>query len=123
MSVPADATRTAAPATSAVRAVHDPRTAAPAVPWIAMYHSVGDCSDDPYRVTVSPGRLDQQLGALRRRGLRGVGVAELLAARARGAGAGLVGLTFDDGYADFVSAALPLLRSARLRRHPLRPAR
>ncbi|MDK1347751.1 polysaccharide deacetylase family protein [Streptomyces sp. 378] len=79
-------------------------------PWVAMYHSVGDCSDDPYRVTVSPGRLDRQLGWLRRRGLRGVGVHELLAARARGEGQGLVGLTFDDGYADFLTHALPLLR-------------
>jgi peptidoglycan/xylan/chitin deacetylase (PgdA/CDA1 family) len=75
-----------------------------------MYHSVGDCSDDPYRITVTPERLDRQLAWLRRRGLRGVSVAELLAARARGEAQGLVGLTFDDGYADFVTEALPLLR-------------
>jgi peptidoglycan/xylan/chitin deacetylase (PgdA/CDA1 family) len=74
-----------------------------------MYHSVGDCSDDPYRVTVTPDRLDGQLRWLRRRGLRGVSVAELLAARARGAGRDLVGLTFDDGYADFLGNALPVL--------------
>lgn len=78
--------------------------------WVAMYHSVGDRTDDPYRVTVSPGRLDRQLRWLRRRGLRGVGLSALLAARARGEGHGLVGLTFDDGYADFVDHALPLLR-------------
>nr|WP_225860690.1 polysaccharide deacetylase family protein [Streptomyces triticiradicis] len=81
-----------------------------APPWVAMYHSVGDCSDDPYRVTVSPERLDRQLGWLRGRGLRGVCVRDLLVARARGGGRDLVGLTFDDGYADFVEAALPLLR-------------
>jgi peptidoglycan/xylan/chitin deacetylase (PgdA/CDA1 family) len=79
-------------------------------PWVAMYHSVGDCSDDPYRVTVTPGRLDEQLGRLRRWGLRGVSVADLLAARARGGGRDLVGLTFDDGYADFLGHALPVLR-------------
>jgi peptidoglycan/xylan/chitin deacetylase (PgdA/CDA1 family) len=75
-----------------------------------MYHSVGDCSDDPYRITVTPGRLDRQLGLLRRRGLRGVSMADLIAARARGEGRGLVGLTFDDGYSDFVEHALPVLR-------------
>lgn len=75
-------------------------------PWIAMYHSVGDCSDDPYRITVTPDRLDRQLSWLRRRGLRGVSVSELLAAPSR---TGLVGLTFDDGYADFLDHALPVL--------------
>ncbi|MFH8656814.1 polysaccharide deacetylase family protein [Streptomyces afghaniensis] len=79
------------------------------VPWVAMYHSVGDCSDDPYRITVTPERLGSQLAWLRRRGLQGVSVTELLAARARGEGRNLVGLTFDDGYADFVTDALPLL--------------
>ncbi|OIJ69365.1 polysaccharide deacetylase family protein [Streptomyces mangrovisoli] len=80
------------------------------VPWVAMYHSVGDCSDDPYRVTVTPERLERQLRWLRGRGLRGVSMAELLAARARGGARGLIGLTFDDGYADFATGALPLLR-------------
>ncbi|MHC3470362.1 polysaccharide deacetylase family protein [Streptomyces sp. 7R007] len=79
------------------------------VPWVAMYHSVGDCSDDPYRVTVTPERFERQLAWLARRGLRGVSVAGLLTARARGEGRGLVGLTFDDGYADFVTEALPVL--------------
>ncbi|MDO0914833.1 polysaccharide deacetylase family protein [Streptomyces sp. DT2A-34] len=75
-----------------------------------MYHSVSDCRDDPYNVTVTPARLERQLTWMARRGLRGVSVRELLAARARGAEGGLVGLTFDDGYTDFVTAALPVLR-------------
>ncbi|MFF0157600.1 polysaccharide deacetylase family protein [Streptomyces sp. NPDC005263] len=79
------------------------------LPWVAMYHSVGDCSDDPYRITVTPERLERQLAWLRRRGLRGVSLRELFAARARGEGRHLVGLTFDDGYADFLDHALPAL--------------
>ncbi|MFE3600873.1 polysaccharide deacetylase family protein [Streptomyces sp. NPDC059096] len=86
----------------------DPRSGGPL--WALMYHSVADPTDDPYRVTVSPGRLDRQLRWLRRRGLTGVSMAELLRARTEGRGAGLVGLTFDDGYADFTANALPLLR-------------
>ncbi|WP_438874212.1 polysaccharide deacetylase family protein, partial [Streptomyces calidiresistens] len=80
---------------------------------VLMYHSVAPLAspgDDPYLVTVTPARLDRQLGLLRRCGLRGVSVGELLAAHAAGRSAGLVGLSFDDGYADFAEHALPLLR-------------
>ncbi|MGX1369909.1 peptidoglycan/xylan/chitin deacetylase (PgdA/CDA1 family) [Streptomyces canus] len=80
------------------------------VPWVAMYHSVTDCPDDPYHITVTPDRLERQLRWLALRGVRGVSMAELLAARARGGARRLVGLTFDDGYADFVEHALPVLR-------------
>jgi peptidoglycan/xylan/chitin deacetylase (PgdA/CDA1 family) len=75
-------------------------------PWILMYHSVTAYERDPYLVTVHPERLDAQLWWMRRRGLVGVGVEELLTERRRG----MVGLTFDDGYRDFADEAVPLLR-------------
>lgn len=78
-------------------------------PLILMYHSVSSPPADPYRLCVSPGRFAQQLRSLARRGLRGVSVRELLAASACGTAGGLVGLSFDDGYADFASTGVPLL--------------
>jgi peptidoglycan/xylan/chitin deacetylase (PgdA/CDA1 family) len=77
---------------------------------VLMYHSVEPYTEDPYRITVSPHRFERQLRWLRRRGLRGVAVRELLAARAAGTDAGLVGLTFDDGYENFVTRVMPQLR-------------
>ncbi|MEU1280167.1 polysaccharide deacetylase family protein [Streptomyces sp. NPDC005805] len=88
----------------------DPTTNRRPQPWIWMYHAVGDPTDDPYGITVGPGRLDHQLRLLRDRGLRGVTVSRLLRAHAEGRDHGLVGLTFDDGYADFTASALPVLR-------------
>ncbi|WP_267243123.1 polysaccharide deacetylase family protein [Streptomyces sp. PR69] len=97
-------------AETALRTAAPGSRARPHRAWIWMYHSAADPSDDPYGITVAPERLDLQLRALRRRGLAGVGVSTLLRARAAGRGRGLVGLTFDDGYADFVDSALPVLR-------------
>jgi peptidoglycan/xylan/chitin deacetylase (PgdA/CDA1 family) len=81
------------------------------LPPVLMYHSVSPYTHDPYLVTVSPPRFAQQMRWLARRGLRGVSVAELLAARERGEGRNLAALTFDDGYADFTEHALPVLAS------------
>jgi peptidoglycan/xylan/chitin deacetylase (PgdA/CDA1 family) len=78
-------------------------------PLVLMYHSVETYRSDPHRVTVDPRRFDQQMRWLRRRGRRGVGMRELLAARRAGRGRGLVGLTFDDGYRDFVTEVMPVL--------------
>jgi peptidoglycan/xylan/chitin deacetylase (PgdA/CDA1 family) len=74
-----------------------------------MYHSVAEYSHDPYQLTVTPATFERQLRWLRRRGLRGVCLTEMLAARAQG-DRGVVGLTFDDGYADFTTAVVPALR-------------
>jgi peptidoglycan/xylan/chitin deacetylase (PgdA/CDA1 family) len=80
------------------------------VPFALMYHSVTSYTEDPYAVTVSPARFARQMRWLSRCGLRGVSMRHLLAATAAGRGSRLVGLTFDDGYADFVSEVLPVLR-------------
>ncbi|WP_246236476.1 polysaccharide deacetylase family protein [Actinomadura chibensis] len=79
------------------------------MPLVLMYHSVDHFDEDPHLVTVSPARFARQMAWLRARGLRGVGMRELLDAHAAGRARGLVGLTFDDGYADFVTRAVPAL--------------
>jgi peptidoglycan/xylan/chitin deacetylase (PgdA/CDA1 family) len=71
-----------------------------------MYHAVDD-KDDPHAVQVTPTRLRQQFGVLRRMGLRGVSVRELM--QTPSTKTRRVGLTFDDGYADFATEAMPLL--------------
>ncbi|WP_141586986.1 polysaccharide deacetylase family protein [Actinomadura sp. WMMA1423] len=74
-----------------------------------MYHSVDHFDEDPHLVTVSPARFGRQMAWLRAHGLRGVGMRELMDAHAAGRTRGLVGLTFDDGYADFATRAVPAL--------------
>jgi peptidoglycan/xylan/chitin deacetylase (PgdA/CDA1 family) len=75
-----------------------------------MYHSVAVEESDPYLLTVSPERFADQMAWLHRRGWRGVSVRELRQARAAGRDGRLVGLTFDDGYADFARHAVPILQ-------------
>jgi peptidoglycan/xylan/chitin deacetylase (PgdA/CDA1 family) len=48
---------------------------------------------------------------LKRRRLRGVSIGNLLRAERLGDAKGLVGLTFDDGYEDFLHTALPVLEN------------
>lgn len=80
-------------------------------PPVLMYHSISpSTAPDPHRVRVDPRRLDRHLTLLRRMGLRGVSLAELLRAGERGQAQRLVGLTFDDGYGDFLEHAVPLLQ-------------
>ena len=80
------------------------------IPPVLMYHSVSPSGlPDPHRVRVHPDRLDAHLRLLRRLGLRGVPLVEVVRAHERGTAAGLVGLTFDDGYTDFLEHAMPVL--------------
>lgn len=78
-------------------------------PRAVMYHSVGLLAEDPHQLVVSSERLDLQLRRLRRLGLRCVSLRELQEARTNGRARGLVGLSFDDGYRDFLHDAIPVL--------------
>ena len=78
---------------------------------ILMYHSVSRLTPDPNMVCTSPERFEEQMLYLKRRGLRGVAVRDLLRAEREGEAARLVGLTFDDGYRDFLTEAVPIMES------------
>ncbi|ORV90619.1 polysaccharide deacetylase [Mycolicibacterium iranicum] len=75
-----------------------------------MYHSIATYDEDPFEVTMTPARFERQLRWLRDQRLQGVSMAELLASSARDRSKRLVGLTFDDGYRDFATTALPILQ-------------
>ena len=77
---------------------------------ILMYHGVADEAEDPNRLCVAPSRFAEQMTWLKRRGLRGVGIATLVDAMRAGRARGLVGITFDDGYVNVLEAAMPELR-------------
>ncbi len=77
------------------------------VPLILTYHRVAESAENALCVT--PGRFAAHMAWLKRHGLRGVGVGTLTDAMRAGRQRGLVGITFDDGYASLVEAALPAL--------------
>jgi peptidoglycan/xylan/chitin deacetylase (PgdA/CDA1 family) len=80
-----------------------------AMPLLLMYHSISPYDEDPFGVTMTSQRFEQQMRWLSWRGLRGTSVRELLDARTEGNSRELVGLTIDDGYEDFLTCALPIL--------------
>ena len=83
-------------------------------PQILMYHSVLRAPQDPNRVCTSPERFETHMRYLKRHGLHGVSMRELLHRVAeQGSTEGAVGLTFDDGYEDFLLNALPILEKFR----------
>jgi peptidoglycan/xylan/chitin deacetylase (PgdA/CDA1 family) len=79
---------------------------------VLMYHSVSDAQTASTRaLSVRPAAFDVQLCYLRRQGFAGLTFGEL--ARRRRTGQPLparpIVLTFDDGYADLIEEALPIL--------------
>lgn len=79
-----------------------------------MYHRVVDAitGPDPYALNITSADLESQLKHLKSSGYRSVPLEEALAVARGGNGASgkQVVLTFDDGYMDFMTHALPLLR-------------
>jgi peptidoglycan/xylan/chitin deacetylase (PgdA/CDA1 family) len=80
-----------------------------ATPLLLMYHSIGPADYDPFHITVRPQRFEEQMRLLDRLGIRGTSVRELLETPAQDVPGRRVGLTFDDGYQDFVTEAMPVL--------------
>lgn len=78
------------------------------LPRVLMYHSISQ-QDHYDALCTSPERFETQMLYLRRRKLRGVSMRELCLTMNVGDARGFVGLTFDDGYQDFLGAALPTL--------------
>jgi len=98
-------------------ALNQPKVTAPGqrrfeVP-ILMYHEIAARKDSSSRLAVPPDSFAVQLEHLREAGFTGLtltGLASALAADPAGLPERPVVLTFDDGFADFHDAALPLLR-------------
>jgi peptidoglycan/xylan/chitin deacetylase (PgdA/CDA1 family) len=79
-------------------------------PLVLMYHRVAEVAHDPHSLAVSPRRFTQQMAWLKRRRLRGVAIGQLVDAVCSGTDKGLVGITFDDGYADLVDEVPTMLQ-------------
>lgn len=88
-------------------AVADTRAARPDVLPVLMYHSIGNSVSADFRTwEVPPGAFAEQLGALVENGYTLTGLSDALAnPRER-----QIAVTFDDGFTDFVTRALPVLR-------------
>jgi peptidoglycan/xylan/chitin deacetylase (PgdA/CDA1 family) len=81
---------------------------------ILMYHSIAEQASEKFRpFTLSPALFAEQIAYLHERGYAPLTVSQCIAAQQQNARQGLperpVILTFDDGFADFFSEALPVL--------------
>src|SRR4051812_39887650 len=80
-----------------------------------MYHSVSTVGGPLRDLAVPPDLLAEQLDALTGADFRLVGLSEALDLLDAGSTDRLLAVTFDDGYRDFLTAALPVLRQAGAR--------
>jgi peptidoglycan/xylan/chitin deacetylase (PgdA/CDA1 family) len=78
-------------------------------PQVLMYHSISRPEIDYDPLCTSPERFEAQMLYLKRHNLRGVSMRELSLVLNAGEATGLVGVTFDDGYEDFLDVAVPTL--------------
>src|SRR4051812_37893841 len=72
-----------------------------------MYHSVSAVGGPLRDLAVPPQRLAEQLAALTAAGYRLVGLTTALDLLDRGSTENLIAVTFDDGYRDFLTPAVP----------------
>jgi peptidoglycan/xylan/chitin deacetylase (PgdA/CDA1 family) len=80
---------------------------------VLMYHAIGQPLEKGFRPwVVSPSLLAEQLAALAESGYELMGLTEWASQKA---GRKCAVLTFDDGYADFIENALPILTAYRAR--------
>jgi peptidoglycan/xylan/chitin deacetylase (PgdA/CDA1 family) len=87
------------------------RRESPPAGVVLMYHRVASVPLDPWRLCVSPANFASQLHALSTR-WRLAPLQQLVASRSRPSATPAVAITFDDGYADNLHQALPLLHGA-----------
>ncbi|HLZ07697.1 MAG TPA: polysaccharide deacetylase family protein, partial [Chloroflexota bacterium] len=78
---------------------------------ILLYHRVTTIERDPQMLCVSPENFRQQMDVLRRRGLKLMPLKDLVdSIESNRVPSGAVAITFDDGYADNLEQAAPILR-------------
>ncbi|MFL5895049.1 MAG: polysaccharide deacetylase family protein [Thermoleophilaceae bacterium] len=98
---------------SAPLQIASPRAAGD-VAVVVLYHRIAEGEPDPLGLCVAPGRFEQQLEVLRSE-LDVVPISELARRVAGGEPiGGLAAITFDDGYADNLEVAAPIIEAARV---------